>query len=87
MRLIYNTSCRHRITTKPRGANSQQIYYFSNYPQRNHPHFFCEHQIFAMGRHFGYARLFFLDADGVAVMRQKDYGKKAFTLPPQQTLP
>lgn len=40
-----------------------------------------------MGRHFSYAWLFFLDADGVAVMRQKDYGKKAFTRPPQQTLP
>ena len=40
-----------------------------------------------MGRHFGYTRLFFLDADGVAVMRQKDDGKKAFTLPPQQTSP
>lgn len=40
-----------------------------------------------MGRHLGYAKLFFLDADGVAVMRQKNYGKKAFTLPHQQTLP
>ena len=40
-----------------------------------------------MGRHFDYARLFFLDASVVAVMRQKDYGKKAFTLPHQQTLP
>lgn len=40
-----------------------------------------------MGRHFSYAWLFFLDADGVAVMRQNDYDKKAFTLPHQQTVP
>lgn len=40
-----------------------------------------------MGRHFGYTRLLFLDASVVAVMRQNDYDKKAFTLPHQQTVP